>query len=83
MTKKAVPFNIHVYHSFCSRNLLLGSTSTNDNEIVAFPGLVELFAADFISPQMKSNEISKHITEIMGSIDDVGDYGRRAFDPDL
>lgn len=64
--------------------MLQGSTSTNDNEVVVFPGLVELFAAENSSSKEIIDEIIKHITEIMASMVDVGDYSRRAiYDPGL
>ena len=65
--------------------MLFGSTSVNDNEMVPFPGLYELFtlSADPTSDEV-SKEIFRHLTQIVMSMVDVGDYTRRAiFDPDL
>lgn len=57
--------------------MLTGSVSTDDNQVVVFPGLVELFLAPQETQEIR-NEIKKHITEITMSMVDAMDYGRRA-----
>ncbi|XP_067946263.1 glutamate carboxypeptidase 2-like [Watersipora subatra] len=74
-----------VIRNLDNRNLLLGSTSRNEYEVRIFPGLYELFtlSKDPRAPEI-SDEISKHITEIMASMVDFGDYSKRAiFDSNL
>ena len=59
------------------RNLLVGSVSTNDYEVVPFPGLQELFSVESPSQEVR-NEINKHIGDIMTSMVDAMDYSKRA-----
>ena len=63
--------------SCCYRNLLVGSVSTNDYEVVPFPGLQELFSVESPSQEVR-NEINKHIGDIMTSMVDAMDYSKRA-----
>lgn len=73
-------YSSHMYIShmlFIFRNMLLGSTSDNEYEVVAFPGLKELLAAPLRSDDIDT-EISKHVTQIYIAMTVALDYSMRA-----